>query len=95
MTSGALRLLTGEDRHMLLTSLTIAVAVLYALIAGFALFMTYDERKRAGTITPFYTALSVVACLAWPVTVVVVAVTALVLQRRPAPAAATEVQTAG
>lgn len=80
---------------MLITSLTVMMMVLYTLIAGFALFMTYEERSRSGKTSPFYTALSVLACAVWPVTVVVVAITALALQRRATPAPAAEAQTAG
>ncbi len=74
---------------MLITSLTVMLMVLYTLIAGFALFMTYDERKRTGRVSAFYTVLSVLACLVWPLTVVVVAVTALALQRRSSTPVAT------
>lgn len=81
---------------MLITSLTVMILMLYTLIAGFALFMTYHERKSTGNTSVFYTVLSSVACLAWPVTVVVVALTALALQRRASPPvrAAAEVSTA-
>lgn len=84
---------------MLMISLTVMLSVLYMLIAGFALFMTYSERSRAGSVSAFYTVLSVIACLVWPVTVVVVALVAVAMQQRPtgAPALATanKTQTAG
>ncbi len=79
---------------MLITSLTIMLLVLYTLIAGFALFMTYDERKRTGKVGIFFTVLSVIACLLWPLTVVIVAVTALALQRRSSTPVAAKAQTA-
>ncbi len=79
---------------MLITSLTIMLLVLYTLIAGFALFMTYDERQRRGNVSAFFTALSTIACLAWPVTVVVVAIAALALQRRSSTPVIVKAQTA-
>lgn len=72
---------------MLMTSLTVVLLVLYALVAGFALFMSYDERSRAGSISPFYTALSTLACLFWPITAVGVAVA---MQRSQTPSAQTQ-----
>lgn len=84
---------------MLMISLTVMLSVLYMLIAGFALFMTYTERSRTGSVSSFYTALSVVACLVWPVTVMVVALVAVAMQQRtangPALAAANKAQAAG
>lgn len=81
---------------MLITGLIVIGAVFYTLIAGFALFMTYAERSRAGSIHPLYTALSVVACAAWPVTVILTAIAAVAMQRRPMPATApAKAQTAG
>ncbi len=68
---------------MLITSLIVLGAVLYTLIAIFALLMTYAERARSGARHPFFVLLSTLACAAWPVTVVVVALTAVAMQRRP------------
>lgn len=67
---------------MLVYGLAVMLVALYTLIAGFALFMTYDERRKTDTKSPLWTALSVVACVFWPVTVVAVAVVAVAMQRK-------------
>ena len=81
---------------MLLSGLTVVLALLYTLIAGFALVMTFAERARTGQKNPFYTALSVLACAAWPVTLMIVAITAQLYPRPATPAHATaKVRVAG
>lgn len=67
---------------MLVYGFAVMLVALYTLIAGFALFMTYDERRKTDNNSPLWTALSVVACVFWPVTVVAVAVVALAMQRK-------------
>lgn len=52
---------------------------LYMLVVVFALLMTFDEHRRSENANPFYNALSFVACLFWPVTLLAVAV---VVQRK-------------
>lgn len=76
---------------MLITGLAVVVLTLYMLIAGFALLMTYDERCKTDNQNPVFKALSVVACVLWPLTVVTVATVAVALQRKtPAPALDTQ-----
>jgi hypothetical protein len=53
-------------------------AIMYLLVAGFALLMTYDERQRMGMNGNTLKILSFLACLFWPATVLV----ALIMTQR-------------
>lgn len=76
---------------MLVYGFAVMLVALYTLIAGFALFMSYDERRKTNNKNPLWTALSVVACVVWPVTVVVVAIVAVAMQRKTPIKAAVQV----
>jgi hypothetical protein len=64
---------------MFITGFVVILLAFYLLIAIFALTMTYLERRQASNTNPFLTALSFLACLFWPVTVMLAVI---VLQRK-------------
>lgn len=78
---------------MLVYGFAAMLVALYALIAGFALFMTYDEWCKTNERKPMWTALSVVACVVWPLTVLVAAVAAVTMQRKSPTVAQVQVST--
>jgi len=51
-----------------------SLLTLYLLVAGFALFMTYDEQRKTKNDNPLFIAASFLACLFWPVTVLSVVI---------------------
>lgn len=58
----------------------------YLLIAGFALYMTYDEQIKTHNSNLFLKLVSFVACVAWPVTLLIVVVAVFIqpAARQPA-----------
>ncbi|PHR52961.1 MAG: hypothetical protein COA47_17355 [Robiginitomaculum sp.] len=54
---------------------TILILV-YAVIAGFALFMTFSEKAKSGSRGLRWAPISLFACLIWPITIVAVIVAA-------------------
>jgi heme/copper-type cytochrome/quinol oxidase subunit 2 len=66
---------------MLMTVLIAVFLTVYLLVAGFALYMTYDEHRKAHNTNPLCHAVSILACLFWPITVLAVAVA---MQRKTA-----------
>lgn len=59
---------------MLTSILIMAILTVYALIAAFALQMTYCEQCETNNNSAICKVLSFLACVFWPVTVLTVAV---------------------
>ncbi|MFN7224018.1 MAG: hypothetical protein ACK4MS_08365 [Paracoccaceae bacterium] len=61
----------------------VALAILYGLVALFALYMTHQEHRWNKRVGPLSGPLGYVLCLFWPIMIVVMAF-AIILQRRSA-----------
>ena len=67
---------------MVMSGLVFTLMALYTLIALFALFMTYLEQRQTQNTNIFLNALSFLACLFWPLTLFIVALTMMMMRRR-------------
>ena len=69
---------------MLMYAFAAILLTIYLLTAGFALYMTYDEQRKTHSSNPLLNLVSFVACIAWPVSLVIVALTVLTTPKKPA-----------